>query len=181
MNILAVDLSLARSGVARILDGRRSYTSVAPKLKAEIPRIDEITSAILELAVPPRVQDPFIDLVVLEGPSLHSQGRGMCERWGLRGVLLFRLTEEHIPYVEVPPATLKQYATGKGNANKDAMIAAAIRSLGFPGSDNNEADAWCLLAMADAHYNGSDTIAYRTVAQSKVAWPVLGRQGGAGA
>ena len=52
-----------------------------------------------------------------------------------------------IPYAGVPVGTLKHYATGKGNANKDAMIAAA-RARGFSPVDDNEADAIAVLMWA---------------------------------
>jgi len=42
---------------------------------------------------------------------------------------------------------IKKFATGKGNANKDAMIAAAI-GLGFTPADDNEADAIHLYNLA---------------------------------
>jgi hypothetical protein len=58
--------------------------------------------------------------------------------WGeLRGV----------PYQGVPVGTIKRHATGKGNANKDAMIAAA-RARGFSPADDNEADAIAILLWA---------------------------------
>ena len=44
-------------------------------------------------------------------------------------------------------ATIKKHATGKGNAGKDAVIA-AMRAAGFKPSDDNEADALALLAWA---------------------------------
>ena len=51
------------------------------------------------------------------------------------------------PYAGTPVGTIKRHATGKGNANKDAMIAAA-RSRGFSPVDDNEADAIALLLWA---------------------------------
>lgn len=58
--------------------------------------------------------------------------------WGeLRGVA----------YQGVPVGTIKRHATGKGNANKDAMIAAA-RDRGFSPVDDNEADAIAILLWA---------------------------------
>lgn len=51
-----------------------------------------------------------------------------------------------IPYEGVPVGTIKRHATGKGNANKDAMIAAAI-ARGFAPKDDNEADALALLHL----------------------------------
>ena len=52
-----------------------------------------------------------------------------------------------IPYRGVPVATIKRHITGKGNADKDAVIA-AVRALGFDPRDDNEADALALLHWA---------------------------------
>ncbi|MCC5991720.1 MAG: hypothetical protein JJT99_04270 [Rhodobacteraceae bacterium] len=52
-----------------------------------------------------------------------------------------------IPYEGVPVGTIKRHATGKGNANKDAMVAAA-HARGFSPADDNEADAIALLLWA---------------------------------
>lgn len=52
-----------------------------------------------------------------------------------------------IPYEGVPVGTIKRHATGKGNANKVAMIAAA-QARGFSPADDNEADAIAILHWA---------------------------------
>ena len=52
-----------------------------------------------------------------------------------------------IPYQGVPVGTIKRFATGKGNADKAAMIA-AIRVRGFDPTDDNEADAIAILLWA---------------------------------
>jgi len=52
-----------------------------------------------------------------------------------------------IPYGGVPVGTIKKFATGKGNANKAAMIDAA-RAKGFSPADDNEADAIAILLWA---------------------------------
>jgi hypothetical protein len=52
-----------------------------------------------------------------------------------------------IPYDGVPVGTIKRHATGKGNANKVAMIAAA-QARGFSPADDNEADAIAILHWA---------------------------------
>lgn len=68
------------------------------------------------------------------------------------GGLLATLTawaEHHgIPYSGVPVGSIKKHATGKGNANKEAMIAAAV-ARGFTPVDDNEADALALLHMVE--------------------------------
>jgi Holliday junction resolvasome RuvABC endonuclease subunit len=68
------------------------------------------------------------------------------------GGILAVITEEcearGIPYLGVPVGTVKKLATGKGNAGKPAMIAAALeRWPGFEPADDNEADArWIAVA-----------------------------------
>jgi hypothetical protein len=55
--------------------------------------------------------------------------------------------EHHqIPYRGVPVGTIKKHATGRGNADKEAMLAAA-RTRGHQPSDDNEADALALLYL----------------------------------
>jgi hypothetical protein len=59
--------------------------------------------------------------------------------------------EHHgIPYRGVPVGTIKKHATGKGNADKQAMIAFA-KIKGFGLADDNEADALALLDWALLH------------------------------
>ena len=56
--------------------------------------------------------------------------------------------EHHgIPYSGVPVGTIKRHATGKGNATKVDMLAAA-RAAGHKPADDNEADALALLHYA---------------------------------
>jgi len=52
-----------------------------------------------------------------------------------------------IPYAGVPVGTIKRHVTGRGNADKVAVIA-AVRALGFDPADDNEADALALLHWA---------------------------------
>jgi hypothetical protein len=59
--------------------------------------------------------------------------------------------EHHgIPYSGVPVGTIKRHATGKGNADKAAMLD-AMRRLGHAPGDDNEADALALLSWAIEH------------------------------
>lgn len=69
----------------------------------------------------------------------------------LYGGFLAHLTawseERGVAYEGVPVGTIKRFATGRGNADKAAMIA-AIRARGFAPADDNEADAIALLLWA---------------------------------
>ena len=52
-----------------------------------------------------------------------------------------------IPYQGVPVGTIKRHITGKGNADKAAVIT-AIRARGYSPIDDNEADAIAILLWA---------------------------------
>lgn len=52
-----------------------------------------------------------------------------------------------VAYEGVPVGTIKRHVTGKGNADKAAVMA-AIRARGFAPADDNEADAIAILLWA---------------------------------
>ena len=54
---------------------------------------------------------------------------------------------EQVAYQGVPVGTIKRFATGKGNAGKDAVLT-AVRMRGYQPADDNEADAIALLLWA---------------------------------
>ncbi|HYZ34993.1 MAG TPA: hypothetical protein VE684_22255 [Crenalkalicoccus sp.] len=61
--------------------------------------------------------------------------------------------ERGIAYEGVPVGTIKRFATGRGNADKAAMVA-AMRARGFAPADDNEADAIALLLWATESQGG---------------------------
>jgi crossover junction endodeoxyribonuclease RuvC len=87
--------------------------------------------------------------IFLEGPSYASAGSATHDIAGNWWLLYDWLTyQEGYDVTVIPPATVKTYATGKGNAAKDAVMAAAIRR--YPETDipgNDIADAVVLLAI----------------------------------
>ena len=61
--------------------------------------------------------------------------------------------QNSIPYQGVPVGTIKRFITGKGNADKQAVIA-AVKERGFSPADDNEADAIAILLWALATRGG---------------------------
>ena len=66
---------------------------------------------------------------------------------GLLGQLTAWCEEHGVAYQGVPVGTIKAFATGRGNADKAAMVA-AVQSRGFSPADDNEADAIAILLWA---------------------------------
>lgn len=73
--------------------------------------------------------------------------------------------ERGVAYEGVPVATIKRFATGRGNADKAAMVA-VIRARGFAPADDNEADAIALLLWA-IEARGSTAAAWMTCSASR--------------
>jgi Holliday junction resolvasome RuvABC endonuclease subunit len=84
-------------------------------------------------------------LVVVEDLPTHAKSAGITGM--VHGVVRELLTAIEIPYALVPPATLKKYATGRGNATKPDMRVALLKRTGMDLRDDNECDAWWLRAM----------------------------------
>jgi Holliday junction resolvasome RuvABC endonuclease subunit len=143
--VVGLDLSLACTGVALAKDG--GYETF--KLKApSVLRSHERLSWLLDQILKPWNADLF----VVEGPSFGNQGsgerqKGHHERAGLWWLVTHGLWAEHQDVAVVPPAALKRYATGKGNAGKDDVLREVVRRFPAFNGGNDEADALILAAM----------------------------------
>lgn len=112
-------------------------------------------------------------LVVVEGPSYGSQGGGHHELAGLWWLTAWTLHRADVPMAVVPPASLKKYATGKGNATKADMRVALLQRAGIDERDDNQVDAWWLHAIGVDHLGRPAVTlpAAHRQALAKVAWP----------
>ena len=88
-----------------------------------------------------------IDLIHFEEVRRHAGTDAAHIYGGFLAHLSAWCEFKHIPYQGVPVGTIKRHATGKGNAGKDAVIA-AMRARGFNPEDDNEADALAVLTWA---------------------------------
>lgn len=85
--------------------------------------------------------------IVFEEVRRHV-GTDAAHAYGGFLATLTSFCEEHeIPYQGVPVGTIKRFIAGKGNADKQAVIA-AVRARGFSPVDDNEADALAILLWA---------------------------------
>lgn len=89
---------------------------------------------------------PF-EAVYFEEVRRHAGTDAAHVYGGLLGVLTAWCEEYLVAYQGVPVGTIKRFATGKGNADKAAMVD-AIRAKGFQPADDNEADAIAILLWA---------------------------------
>jgi Holliday junction resolvasome RuvABC endonuclease subunit len=160
--ILGLDLSLTATGYA-LPDGQTGTFKG--------PWKGDWRLVAIKTAVAGRADS--IDLAVIEGPVVRSSAAvaiGM-----VHGAVRTVLMELGVPYVIVPPATLKAYATGKGNADKTAMAIAALKRAGREFADDNQCDAWWLRAAGlDWYGHGEfDMPKAQRDRLGKVDWPQL--------
>ncbi len=168
--VLALDLSLTSTGYA--LPGE-SGTLVPPKGASRGPgRLRWIQTQVMRLA-------SGASLVVIEGAAFGgARGTSRLHAAGqLSGVIVLALHVAGIPVVELPPASLKRLATGRGNAPKGEVLAAAIRRLGYAGHSDDEADALWLLQAAAHMYGLPGAVELPKLHLEKLAtaatWPEL--------
>jgi crossover junction endodeoxyribonuclease RuvC len=165
--LLALDLSLTHTGVC---DHSGGTSCLVMNARRGMERLDTIARRVQSLA-------RGVELVVIEGPSYASKGSSLFQIAGLNEVVRFMLYRMGVPYVDVPPGTLKKWATGSGAAKKVDMVVTARERYGLCGTtDDNESDAYLLWAMARHAYGEPvrEPTKYQTEALGKVNWPRKG-------
>lgn len=111
------------------------------------------------------------DLVVIEGFGFASQSGFLLGGigWGIRMELYAR----GIKYLEVAPAALKKYASGKGNTKKDELAVHIFKQWGFEHPSDNVRDAFVLAQIARAVRMGTASTKYQQdVIQAILAPPI---------
>lgn len=151
MRIIGLDLSLTAPGWCSI-DPREfgKYPPEAQKVVittgtwtppgSGLDRMDWICRKVLQLL--PGAGSPV--KVFIEGFAFGAKGQAIYEIAGLGYIVRLALRYRGVDVIEVPPAMLKKFATGKGNANKEIIIREVFRRWNFEARDNNEADAFVL-------------------------------------
>lgn len=92
--------------------------------------------------------------ITIEGLSFGSKGQGYLNLAELAGIIKYELFRyKYCPgygLIIVPPNSLKQFATGKGNADKTAMVLQAYKEFNIEFTCNDECDAFWLAQVGRA-------------------------------
>lgn len=131
--VIGLDPSLAETGIATPTE-----TYVIPTKAADPTRLAVIYTAI-KVAATPR---DGCDLAIVEDLPTHAHGAGLTGM--AQGIIRLALIENDVPYATVPAATLKKFATGKGNATKADMRMELFKRTGLDLRNDNEVDAYWL-------------------------------------
>lgn len=128
LDVVGIDPSLNATGIAT----SAGETTLKQKAKDGDFRLLNIYKGVYESA-------KGADVVVMEDLPKNAMAAGTTGT--VQGVTRLALMDLGIPYVTVPPATLKKFATDKGNALKPAMRQAWLELTGYDNADDNQVDA----------------------------------------
>ncbi|NBR35801.1 MAG: hypothetical protein EBT80_00160 [Chitinophagales bacterium] len=134
-----IDLSLTSTGLC--IGGQVS--SIRSKLRGH-QRLIEIRDELIK-----RLTEGNVEIVALEGYSFSSRFSHAHSIGELGGVVKVALAESGIKVVTIPPTNRAKFATGRGNASKDEVVAAVLSMTKIekqPGLDDL-CDAWVLEQM----------------------------------
>jgi Holliday junction resolvasome RuvABC endonuclease subunit len=139
--VLALDLSLAATGAAT---PHGDLSTIRPTTRGDI-RLHEIKRRCYDLVV-----ELGASMVVIEDLPTGLRNAAAGSLGMLHGAIRAMLIGVGIPYLTVPPATLKTYATGRGNAPKPDLRMELYKRTGIDVPDDNQVDAaWLRLLALD--------------------------------
>ena len=150
--LIAIDLG-TKTGWAVYRDGKitsGTWQLVDPKRKESAGyRYWQFELQLMRLIRAVTASNTPISCVYFEEVRRHLGTEAAHVYGGLRATLYTVLDKSGIPYASIPVATIKQAATGKGNAPKDLMLRSAQEK--WPEQnvyDDNQADALWILETA---------------------------------
>lgn len=147
----ALDLALTKIGWAVTRESGTPWAGVIRPRGRGIPRLDDGLRQCVHAM-------RGCELVVIEGYSYaseYSQAHSLGEMGGVVKLGLWQMIPRPAIAI-ITPASVKLFATGKGDAKKPQMIEAARAHLGYGRHNDNEADAHWILQCALTWYGLSD-------------------------
>jgi len=149
MRIIGIDPSLTSLGWA-YLDTETEY-SASGALKSRHKGLERLVD--LRAQVKKILVGLPLDRAVIEGYAF-SANRGH-DQGEIGGVVRLACYDAGLPIDVVPPATLKKWTTGKGNAKKDFMLLKCFRRWGVEFETVDEADAFALAQWGAEQHGGN--------------------------
>lgn len=128
----------------RLIDNNQFRGIMYPSYTTQIERYENISLWLIKCLMEYRIEKVFI-----EDYSYGSTGRvfHIAEN---TGILKYHLFKYHFQIETIPPTVIKKIATGKGNANKEAMQTSFIEETGY--------DLKKMLSLTEKQWNPSSDL-----------------------
>ena len=164
---VGLDLSLTGSGLS-ILDekGKIVKTELIKSKKTgekpvdELLRIMEIRNNIFNAITSTKkikTDDGDALYYAIEGMAFLAKGTSLVQLAALNYFIREWIMYDEHKFVIIAPTSLKRFATGKGNSEKDHMILEAYKKFGIDNIDNNIADSLFLASAASMFFGDIKT------------------------
>ncbi len=150
--VLGIDPSLTSLGLSYRVNDKVLAFCIGGKERRGIDRIKYIRDSVAQAL---DMYEPT--LVAYEGYALGFRGKSniIFDLGELGGVLKLLILERGIDILLIPPTSLKLFATGKGNADKEQVSVALREELGVSFSTSDQYDAAGLLLMGEMYYSSN--------------------------
>lgn len=168
--VVGLDPSLTAFGVTvmAVDDPDHWATWVIRSGKKGLPRLAEIRQTLMTI-----LSRLNVCKIVIEGYSFgssRSQAHALGELGGTIRMALF--DSGFVPLGEMPPSTLKKFATGAGNSKKAEMLLQVFKRWDVEFDDDNAADSYALARAALALKAPEDDMPkFQQDALSKISTP----------
>jgi Holliday junction resolvasome RuvABC endonuclease subunit len=153
---LGIDQSLRSSGVA-VISGKQDVQfvgTVTPGKLKGAPRLAAVRQALRDVLA----AEPDIKYAALEGYAYDVGAGRVFELGEIGAVVKLVLHDAAIPFVVVPPASLKQFVADHGQAKKEQMRQAVLKKWGQDFAQDDICDAFGLAQVARSfHLNKGTT------------------------
>lgn len=172
---MGIDLSLTSTGLAYVGEDNRVECIRIKSAGKKTATLQDRRTRLASIHNKISVHIPPDALVVIEQPAFSRTTGHMHDRSGLWWLIVDYLSVRGNDVVEVAPTVRAKYATGKGNAGKDQVLAATVKR--YPDVDvtgNDIADAVILAALGRRWLGApiDNMPAAHTAVMASIAWPV---------
>ena len=136
---VGIDASLTGTGVVALWSEKTEKSTRIESKYTGVKRLVDIESrlkCILDNLI-------LTDLVLIEGYAYAAQNQAH-QIGELGGVIRRMLHKRMTKWIEVSPAQVKKFATGKGNSKKDIVLMNVYKKWGVEFATSDEADAFVL-------------------------------------
>lgn len=149
--VLGIDPSLTSSGFVVLLDTDMVERMAFQSKRSGVPRLLEIEQKAVDL-----INKYAPSMIAIETCFAGIRGGTAIALGELSGILRTAIYRKGNGWIDVAPAQVKKFATGKGVADKDQMLMQVYKRWSIEFRTHDEADAYVLAQIARAVLDGTD-------------------------